>query len=588
MNISMASIDYRKATVAQRERFSFTKTAAADAVRRAVEEFGAQGCVLLVTCNRTELWVTGRDCRPYELLCKLKGCGLNDYAGYFVTREGGKAVQHLYELACGLDSRIFGEDQILTQVKEAVALSREQHAAGSVLEALFRSAVSAAKRVKSTMRLSSAAPSAAASAVELLKRECNGLKDVPCLVIGNGEMGRLAAEYLVDEGGLVSMTLRQYKSREAVIPAGCRVIPYEERLTYLPHMRAIISATLSPHYTLRRAELERLPKAPRCYIDLAVPRDIDTEIALLPGAKLYDIDTLGISAVREQEERQAEKARGIIAEYRKEFENWYFFRGYVPWIQEISYQTALDADSRLRQPLQKLVKDRNTEEALQELMHQAGEKAVSRLLYGLRENLPHNAWEECLNGLKEAAYKGEELYKPVSSLYGPSLPAKEEEQPESLKFPIYVDLFQKPVVVVGGGKIAARRVETLLPFGCRVTVVSPSLCARLENLRDEGRIAYRERKFRPGDCTGAALVTTCTDDRDVNRQVAEECARIRVPVSVADRREEGTFYFPAVITDGEVTVGVASCGSKHSDVRRVADAIRARKNEIFGKKENER
>lgn len=588
MNISMAGIDHRRATIAQRELFSFTKAASAQAVRQAVEEFGAQGCVLLSTCNRTELWLAGGECRPYELLCRLKGCGLSDYAAYFVTREGGEAVQHLYELACGLDSRIFGEDQILTQVKEAAALSREQHAAGSVLETLFRSAITAAKRVKSTVRLSSASPSAAASAVELLKKECKDLKGLPCMVIGNGEMGRLAAGYLVKEGCQVSMTLRQYKSREAVIPAGCRVIPYEERLTYLPHMRAVISATLSPHYTLRRADLERLPEAPRCYIDLAVPRDIEPEIAKLPGAKRYDVDSLGVAAMRQQEEKQAEKARRVIAEYRREFENWYYFRGYVPMIQEISYQTALDAGNRLRKPLQTLLQDAGTEDALQELLHQAEEKAVSRLLYGLREHLDRGAWEACLSSLQKAAYEEEEQPKSESSVFTPRLPPKEEEKGESLKFPLYVDLFHKPVIVVGGGKIAARRVETLLPFGCRVTVVSPSLCARLESLREEGLIACRERKYRPGDCAGAALVTACTDDRGTNRRVAEECMQRSVPVSVADCREEGTFYFPAVITDGEVTVGVASRGREHSAARRVADAIRARKNEIFAKKESER
>ena len=137
-------------------------------------------------------------------------------------RRGEEAVRYLFELSCGLHSKVFGEDQIITQVKDALALARQAGAADTVLEKLFQGAVTAAKKVKTQLHLTAVSRSVAQKAADLLTERLGPLEGVPCLVIGNGEMGQLMARELVARGADVTMTLRQYKRGDVLIPPGAR------------------------------------------------------------------------------------------------------------------------------------------------------------------------------------------------------------------------------------------------------------------------------------------------------------------------------------------------------------------------------
>jgi glutamyl-tRNA reductase len=145
-------------------------------------------------------------------------------------------------------------------------------------------------------------------------------------VIGSGEMGRLSAKGLLAEGCRVTITLRQYRSGEAVIPAGCRVVDYDERYTVLKDSKAVISATRSPHFTLsfdRVRELAGMDKI--ILIDLAVPRDIDPKISQLSNIELYDVDHLGGSLAVSGENGGIADIKTIIEEEIREFERWSAF-----------------------------------------------------------------------------------------------------------------------------------------------------------------------------------------------------------------------------------------------------------------------
>lgn len=159
-----------------------------------------------------------------------------------------------------------------------------------MLETLFRSAVTSAKKVKTAVRLTEADQSVAVRMEAFLKGVMGPLAGTPCLVIGNGEMGRLAARRLVEAGCRVSMTVRRYRHGEVSLPDGVEAVSYEERLSLLPRVRLVVSATASPHYTLRAAEVGPALSGPKVFCDLAVPRDIDPAIASLPGARVYDTD----------------------------------------------------------------------------------------------------------------------------------------------------------------------------------------------------------------------------------------------------------------------------------------------------------
>lgn len=136
------------------------------------------------------------------------------------------------------------------------------------------------------------------------------------------------------------------------------------------------------------------------------------------------------------------------------------------------------------------------------------------------------------------------------------------------RFPLFIDLIGKKVVVIGGGKIAGRRIDTLLRFGANVTVVAPELLGAPEGVQ------WTARKFEENDLAGATLAVAATDNRAANHAVYEEAIRFGIPVSIADCPEECTFYFPAVCFGENLVAGVVSNGSDHTLTSRAAMEIR--------------
>jgi siroheme synthase-like protein len=140
-------------------------------------------------------------------------------------------------------------------------------------------------------------------------------------------------------------------------------------------------------------------------------------------------------------------------------------------------------------------------------------------------------------------------------------------------FPIFISLEGRQVVVVGGGVIATRRVEKLLPFGAAVTVIAPRVSPRLSSLAEAGEIQYRERAYQPGDCKDAALVLAATDDSAVNTAVCEEARDHHIPVNRCDQKEGCDFYFPGLVQRDDLVVGVTMSGSNHHLAKEITQQI---------------
>ena len=203
MSISMIGIDHSKASVDIRAKFSFTKKRAIEAMKKLKEEHGILGCIILSTCNRMEVWVSMQDDEEislYDFLCKEKEVEKDEYQDYFMKRENEEAVRHLFYLTSGLKSQILAEDQIITQVKDALTLARDAYCTDNVLEVLFRMAVTAAKKVKTEVTFSRANTSVIHQAMERLKNQGFSFEGKTCMVIGNGEMGKVTALALKEAG----------------------------------------------------------------------------------------------------------------------------------------------------------------------------------------------------------------------------------------------------------------------------------------------------------------------------------------------------------------------------------------------------
>ncbi len=194
------------------------------------------------------------------------------------------------------------------------------------------------------------------------------------------------------------------------------MIPYEERIRELASSKVVISATRSPHYTLRKSEIEgHLNREPSIWIDLAVPRDIEPEIGGMEGIALFDVDHL------EKEESRAGnghgnrnkyengsgrgEAMGILEDYMDGLKRWFAFRERVPEIQDIVRMSTEDVSKRLDHPIEAIELPEAEKDQLRAEIERAVEKSVGKLLFGLKDTLNNSLWKECLDAVYEAASK---------------------------------------------------------------------------------------------------------------------------------------------------------------------------------------
>lgn len=401
----MIGIDYNRASVDIRAGFSFTKKNAAAAMERLKREQGVQGCIILSTCNRMEIWASAQEewqGSLYEFLCREKEKAPADFREYFAQRTGREAVEHLFYLASGLKSQILAEDQILTQVKDALALAREAYCTDNVLEVLFRMAVTAAKRVKTEVSFPRGNISVIHQALDCLENQGFSPRGKTCMVIGNGEMGKVAALALKEAGADVTVTVRQYRSGMVSIPKGCDRINYGDRMEFLPKCDLAVSATASPNYTLTRQLLEEAGiSGHMVLIDLAVPRDIEPSAGALPNVTLYDIDSFKINALSPKMQASMDKAGVILAEQQEEFYNWYDGHDLIPRIRDIKKEAVEDLNLRIMKILRKTPMEDADREKLLNAIDTAAAKVVNKMIFGLRDSLEQEAFKNCVEGLEQ-------------------------------------------------------------------------------------------------------------------------------------------------------------------------------------------
>lgn len=393
MKLCMAGID-ASAPFEEREKLSLVRGQVQAMLPRIAEQTGC-AAVLLATCSRTELYLHAEGERtlpdPAEALCRAAGVA----ASAFVTRrEGADAVRHLMHVAAGMQSQIFGDDQIVSQVKDAVALAREAKTTDAVLDTLFRRAVTAGKRVRTETRLTGVPASAAEVGVRRAERFFGSLAGRRAVVIGNGEMGRLAARALVRAGSEVTVTLRTYRHGETLVPQGCGTVPYDRRLDAIEGADLVVSATTSPHFTLTAAQMQTLLCPPRLLLDLAMPRDIESTAAGAQTA-LFNLDDLG--DLGDADDTSRETAECILDEETREFFAWLNYRAALPLIAKIK-SAAIERVRHMRD--YDALAAEGDAETLAEL---AVSRAVELVLGGMKEKVNVQSMKDCLEHIRKGS-----------------------------------------------------------------------------------------------------------------------------------------------------------------------------------------
>ena len=323
MNIFVGGIDYLGSDIEEREKFSFTNSKKAEIYDKLSNIDYIKGAVILSTCNRMEVYFSLEDGirkNPFEVICSLIGADYEIHKEHSKQYENENAFEHLCMLSCGALSQIFGEDQIITQVKTSIEFARECDMTDSFIEVFFRSAVACAKKIRTEINLAQRDISISDKVIEKIINENMPIKNV--LVIGNGEMGRRVATDLRKKGFFVTMTARQYRHGGLVIPKGVEVINYEDRYKAISNFDAVVSATLSPHFTITKECIEKIEKKPEYYFDLAIPRDIESSIKDIKGLNVYNVDEISDYKNSDRHLEQILAMKKYIDKYRGDLEKW--------------------------------------------------------------------------------------------------------------------------------------------------------------------------------------------------------------------------------------------------------------------------
>ena len=321
MSLHVLGINHQTAPVALREKVAFAPDALAAALAslRALPQ--VHEAVLLSTCNRTELYAhTDDDGRALVDWLAIHPDTGHDLHAYLYRHRDGDAVRHLFRVATGLDSLVLGEPQILGQVKQAWAASRDAGTLGGQLDRLFQQAFATAKRARTDTRIGANPVSVASTAVRLAQESFARLSDSSVLLIGAGETIELAARHLVEARVqrllIANRTLAH--AQDLASRHGGVALPLAELDRHLAEADIVISATASREPVLHRAQVEHALRQrrhrPMLLLDLAVPRDIASDVSGLRDVFLYTVDDLerAIEDNRRGRREAAEQAEAIV------------------------------------------------------------------------------------------------------------------------------------------------------------------------------------------------------------------------------------------------------------------------------------
>lgn len=346
MKLYNIGISHKTAPVEIRERLAFSREEKIELLQKAIKQKAVRESVLITTCNRTEVYVTGEEAAPeqiMELLAEKKQLNFNKMMKYFLRYSEEKAAKHLFQVASGLDSMLIGEDEILGQVKEDYQLALEAGTTDFLLNTLFRDAITCAKKVKTDTKLSKTPVSIGTLAANEVFRFSDKEAAKKVLIIGlSGKFGTIVMKNLYHNKSVdITGTTRNHNFSEELVLSypNVKMVDYQDRYDKINEADIVISATSSPHYTVTYDELRPYltEKKKRLFMDLAVPTDMDKGIEKLEGVRLIDIDYF--KQLSEENNnlkmQEIEAAKGILEKQVDEFYKEINFRDFVPHMKEI-------------------------------------------------------------------------------------------------------------------------------------------------------------------------------------------------------------------------------------------------------------
>ncbi|RCK75849.1 MAG: Glutamyl-tRNA reductase [Ignavibacteriae bacterium] len=350
MNLISIGINHRTAPVEVREKIWFSNDEIILILPKLKEKFFKE-CVLVSTCNRTELYgIPSNELvdtqQIEEELIKFKNADNSVKPEHFYLLHSSIAISHLFKVVSGIDSMILGDVQILNQIKEAYLTAAKLKTVGKLTARLFDTAFHVGKRARSETQIGEGAVSISYAAVELASKIFSDLKRHTALIIGSGETAQLTAKHLQAKniGKLIFTNRTREKAENLAKEMNGAVIEFNNLAEELDNIDIIISSITIPDYIITSKQMQKVMRERHnrqlFIIDIGVPRNIDPEIARIENVFLYDIDALNNIIDKNLEKRRAEvpKVKKIVFEELEQFYNWYKSLQVNPTIQELRLQ----------------------------------------------------------------------------------------------------------------------------------------------------------------------------------------------------------------------------------------------------------
>ncbi|MCI5764598.1 MAG: glutamyl-tRNA reductase [Actinobacillus porcinus] len=395
MTILVLGINHKTASVGLREKVAFSDEKRQLALQQ-IQQFSlGQSAVILSTCNRTEIYLHNKTIPPEQSaqwhdecvawFAQIHQLDILELQSCLYLHKNQQAAEHLMRVACGLDSLILGEPQILGQVKQAYQISEDyyhdtQHTAvSSELSRLFQKTFAAAKRVRTETHIGESAVSVAYAATTLARQIYESLAELNVLLIGAGETIELVARHLLRHGVKKLIISNRTLSRanelvtklETSIPT--EVLGLDQLQLGLNQADLVISSTGSPDVLVTQAMVKVAQKArrykPMLMIDIAVPRDVDESVAKLDSVYHYTVDDLNhiIQQNMSEREKASEQAQGIIDEECQDFFAWLKVHQSSDLIRDYRQNAEAIRQDLLEKALASLAQGESADKILQEL-----------------------------------------------------------------------------------------------------------------------------------------------------------------------------------------------------------------------------
>jgi glutamyl-tRNA reductase len=387
MHLFALGVNHTTAPLSIREHVAFQSESLGQALRDLTTHRAVKEAAILSTCNRTELYChTDEPQTALQWLAQYHRIEPNSIQPYTYSLPQQEAVKHAFRVASGLDSMVLGEPQILGQMKQAVKIAEHAGTLGTLLHKLFQRTFAVAKEVRTTTDIGASSVSMAAASVRLAQRIFGDLKGLKVLFIGAGEMIELCAEHFAAQHpGSITIANRTLERGEHLADRlGGKAMVLADLPERLAEFDIVVTSTASQLPIVGLGLVERAIKArrhrPMFMVDLAVPRDIEAEVAELDDVFLYTVDDLA-DIVREgigNRQQAAEEAEAIINVRVDNFMHWLEMREAVPTIRALR-----DHAERLRRhEMEKAQKALVNGEDPQQVLEAMSQAITNKLLHG--------------------------------------------------------------------------------------------------------------------------------------------------------------------------------------------------------------